>query len=269
MSISEERIRSIAETFRRARKACVSMDGFPGEIPSDLPSAYRVQDFAIETWGDRVAGWKIGGIAPALRPQFDGIDRLSGPVFSKLVVELGARPQPFPVFVGGFAAVEAEIVLRIGKDVAPGDCPPTVDAAAGIVDAAFLGVETAGSPLATINELGPRVIVSDFGNNHGLYVGPRIEDWQAESFLERSVTTWIDEQVVGTGKPGNLGNGPLGSVAFLIGNLAARGLVLSKGDLITTGAMTGVHSIAAGSRSRIEMTGLPVIELIAEPASAN
>ena len=34
-----------------------------------------------------------------------------------------------------------------------------------------MGVEMAGSPLATINELGPTVVAADFGNNNGLILG--------------------------------------------------------------------------------------------------
>ena len=43
-----------------------------------------------------------------------------------------------------------------------------------LVAAVHVGVETAGSPLATINDLGPCAIVADFGNNAGLIVGPEL-----------------------------------------------------------------------------------------------
>ena len=46
--------------------------------------------------------------------------------------------------------------------------------AADMVGALHIGVEPASSPLATINELGPAVVVSDFGNNAGLLLGPEV-----------------------------------------------------------------------------------------------
>ncbi len=47
-----------------------------------------------------------------------------------------------------------------------------------LVSGLHVGIEAAGSPLAAINELGPTVVVSDFGNNAGLLLGPAIPDWR-------------------------------------------------------------------------------------------
>lgn len=262
MALSAKDIHSIAEAFRHARQFAQAMPGFPGQVPETLEEAYRVQDCAIADWDDEVAGWKIGGIPAALRPRFGGVDRLAGPVFSRSIIH--ARPgvvASYPVFDGGFAAVEAEFVLRIGRDCGPGQCPP--GQAAGLVDAVFLGIETAGSPLATINELGPCVIISDFGNNHGLIVGPRLADWHAPGFGQTKVVTSVDGVRVGSGTPDSLAGGPLGSLEFLLEVLAQRGRTLKQGDLVTTGAVTGVHSVAPGAVSRVEIPGRALIDALA------
>lgn len=264
MALSAEDIRSIAEAFRHARQSARAMPGYPGALPETLEQAYRVQDYAIGAWDDEVAGWKIGGIPVDLRPRFGGADRLAGPVFSRSIIN--SRPggvTPYPVFDGGFAAVEAEFVLRIGRDCGPGECPPAQ--AAGLVDAVFLGIETAGSPLATINDLGPCVIISDFGNNHGLIIGPQLADWRAPGFGKTPVWTTVDGARVGSGNPDSLTGGPVGSLVFLLEVLAQRGLSLKQGDLVTTGAVTGVHVVAPGAVSRVEIPGRAAIDALAVP----
>ncbi len=48
----------------------------------------------------------------------------------------------------------------------------TLDEARAIAgDACISASRTAGSPLATINALGPTVVATDFGNNAGLILG--------------------------------------------------------------------------------------------------
>ena len=45
---------AIADGFVGARRQGRALPGFPGEVPDDLVTAYRVQDLAIAQWPDRV-----------------------------------------------------------------------------------------------------------------------------------------------------------------------------------------------------------------------
>jgi len=265
MSFDAQQLRQIAEAFTQARRDAKALDAYPGSVPATLDEAYRVQDLAISRWNDRVSGWKVGGIPPQYRAEHGGADRLVGPVFQRqIIAAVDGQTVRFPVFAGGFGAVEAEFVFRIAQDCGPGECPP--QQAAHIVDRVFFGVETAGSPFAGINDHGPTVTISDFGNNHGLIVGPEVPDWRAAAFGDTPVTTIIDGVTVGTGSPNALAGGPLASLAFLLEVLARRGLSLSKGDLITTGAVTGVHRVDVGAHSEVLAEGIGRIELRAVEA---
>ena len=173
---------AIAEQFVRARLDATALPDFPGSIPATLNTAYAYQDRAIALWPDFVAGWKVGRIGEPWLERL-GEDRLVGPIFRR-----GIRLAPpeqlveFPVFEGGFAAVEAEFVFRLGADAPSDKVHWTPDEAARIAMALHIGIETAGSPLATINDLGGAVVVSDFGNNAGLLLGPSIPDWRTRPF---------------------------------------------------------------------------------------
>jgi 2-keto-4-pentenoate hydratase len=243
---------AIAGAFVRARLAGASVAEFPGKIPVDLDDAYQVQDTAIEQWPSAIVGWKVGMIGPNWFAQY-GEDRLLGPIFrSGLRPAADALPVDFPVFAGGFAAVEGEFVFRLATDAPKDKIAWTTDEAADLVGALHVGVEIASSPLATINALGPAVIVSDFGNNAGLLLGPIVSDWRKRALDSLPCETFISGQSVGRGSAASIAGGPLAALAFALGRSARRGRPLRAGDLISTGAASGVHDIQIGQMARID-----------------
>ena len=260
----------IAGSFVEARARGASLPDFPGSIPADLVTAYQVQDLAIARWPDRVVGWKVGYIA-AERRDGSGDDRLLGPIFSAGLLDATGGNVAFPVFSGGFAAVEAEYVLRLHADAPEGKTDWTPEEAASIPATLHIGVEVASSPLATINQLGPRVVVSDFGNNNGLILGAEIAGWQAIPETELTCDTFIEERLVGRGGASILPGGLRAAFAFALSRSAKRGRPLKAGDLIATGNATGIHDIQAGESARISFTGYGDITCrarAAEPAQA-
>lgn len=254
---------TVARSFVEARLAAKSLPDYPGVVPDDLATAYRIQDAAIALWPDEIVGWKIGRIAPQFEPLF-GPGRLAGPIFHEMVrLAAGPAPTPFPVFEGGFAAVEAEFVIMVGANAAPEKTQWTTEEARTLVGEVLFGVETAGSPLATINVLGPTAVVSDFGNNAGLILGGIIPDWRTRIDREFACESFIDGHLVGRGSAADLPGGPIESLRFVLELSARRGLPLKKGMLISTGAATGIHDIAVGQHARVVFAGVGVLECVA------
>jgi len=253
-----EELAAIADQFVRARRQGVSLPDFPGQIPEDLVTAYRVQDIAIAQWPDRVVGWKVGYIAPERRDA-SGDERLLGPIFERsLQMATGSHPAAsldFQVFSGGFGAVEAEYVLRLDADAPAEKTDWTPEEAATVLSTLYTGMEVASSPLATINLLGPRVVISDFGNNNGLILGEEISNWVSIPESELTCQTFIDEQQVGSGGATTLPGGLRAAFAFALSRSAKRGRPLKKGDLIATGNATGIHDIGAGQQARLRFAG--------------
>jgi 2-keto-4-pentenoate hydratase len=236
--------RHIAQSFVAARAARLPLADYPGRMPASLAAAYRIQGQAIALRGGTVAGWKVGRIHAPASVTF-GADRLAGPIFTDQICHESAAGNRMPVIAAGFAAAEAEIVLKVG--VAPA-CPEgmTLEATAGCIAAAHIGIEIASSPFAQINECGPAVTASDFGNNFGLLIGAAIPDWRALAFEQWQIESRIDGVSVGRGTPAAMPDGVLGAARFLFANLAARGIVIAPGSWISTGAVTGVHPVRPG-----------------------
>lgn len=258
--------RAVAERFTAARRQATPLPDYPGEIPASLDDAYRIQDQAIDLWKDRIVGWKLGRIPDPWVPRL-GAGRLAGPIFEQQVQTSSGGVIDFPVFDGGFAAIEAEFIFRLGADQPTGKTAWTREEAAGLVGALHIGIEPAGSPLATINALGPCVVVSDFGNNAGLILGPEVRDWR-DRIDAMTCSTWIEGIRVGTGGASTIPNGPLDSLRFLLELSEARGRWLKAGDLVSTGAATGIHDIVAGQEGRVVFDGAGEILCRAVPRRA-
>ena len=152
-------------------------------------------------------------------------------------------------------------MLEIGQDAEPGRIDWTADDARDLVCAVYQGVEIAGSPFPEINDHGPAVVVSDFGNNDGLILGEAVKDWRTRPLDQWSSRLYIDGDLVGQGSVADLVGGPFESLRCALEQVARMGLSVRKGQYISTGAITGVHRAFAGQKIRAEFSTGPDIQL--------
>ena len=240
----QDNITQVASGFVEARRTATALADFPGTIPAALADAYAVQDKAIALTGGTIGGWKVGRINPPV----GGVDRLTGPIFADRIFDASDPPRVMTVFAGGFAAAEAEFLLRIGTAPDPAKSDYTLAEAAALIDRVCVGIEIASSPFVGINDHGATVTISDFGNNNGLVIGPDITGWR-----EIDVNTWpvelcIDGVLAGEATTATMLDGPFGAARFLFELMAARGIALTAGQWISSGAVTGVHPVEVGGR---------------------
>ena len=249
----------VAAELVAAREEGRSLTRFPGAVPAGMADAYRIQELAMSRWQDSLVGWKIGYIAPDRRSA-GAPDRLVGPIWGRQCHLSEDRPSPIEVgiFASGFAAVEAELVIRLNEDLpAKGEGGWTAGEAAALQQELLVGVEVASSPIPDINSLGPTVIAADFGNNNGLVLGPVL----ASSPGETRIACYIDGQPVGEGSGENLPGGMHHGLATALNILTSRGQRIRAGMVFATGAITGIHPIGPGQHCRVEVQGGPSVEL--------
>lgn len=243
---------SIAEQFVSARLQATALRAYPGTVPADTASAYVCQDNAIKLWPDHIAGWKVARIPPDWAQTFPE-PRLIGPVFSRNVhIVAPGELARCPVFENGFAAVETEVVIRVGRDAPPDKLQWSIQESLDYIGSVHMGIEVASSPLATLNDAGPGAVISDFGNNWGVVVGAEIPAWRTIQSIECGAC--IDGVAVGA-RPVSMEQGPFSAFAFTLGKCASRGMPLRAGAWITTGMITGVHDIRIGQTSRHTFAG--------------
>lgn len=249
---------SIARTFVEARRAGKAVPEYPGLAPVDLASAYEIQDEALAIWARDIGGWKVGKITPPASDML-GADRLVGPVFADTVHRANGSTPGLPVFVGGFAAAEAEFMLRL--EPLNGSLPETNEEAAKWVSEIRIGIELASSPYPGINTDGPCVTVSDHGNNAAIVLGDVVDRSHWDRLDEVTVVTEIDGIVVGTATTATMLDGPFGAVRFLLANLAQRGIPAQSGWWVSSGAITGVHEVTPGQSVTARFEGLGEVKL--------
>ena len=264
---------AISRRLVHARTSAEPLSGFPGQAPVTLDQAYAIQAASIARWPDPVAGWKVG-LLSAEDQQRHGSERLAGPIFrSQIHAVVNEAHMTMPVFVGGFAAIEAEFVFRLGQTIRPdtadgwtdgsndGSTDRLLDAVAGL----HIGAELASSPIADINSLGATVVVADFGNNAGLLLGPEIPNWHQLAPPQLPAKVVINGDVVGEASAAAIPGGPFAALQFAVATAASRNIELPAGTLISTGAATGVHDIDVTSTSRIEFGEYGWFDVTFEP----
>lgn len=240
----QDNIAQIAHRFVTARRDATALVDYPGTMPAVLAEAYAMQDAAIALTDRPISGWKVGRINPPI----EGCDRLAGPIFADQTFIAEATPRAMTVYAGGFAAAEAEFLLRIAATPDASKHSYTLAEATALIDRVCVGIEIASSPFGGINDHGAPVTVSDFGNNNGLVIGPEVTGWDQIDINDWPVELTIDGESTGVAMASDMLDGPFGAARFLFELMAARGIALTAGQWISTGAVSGVHQVAIGAQ---------------------
>jgi 2-keto-4-pentenoate hydratase len=255
----------ISRVLVNARKNAVPLDLFPGVVPDSMAQAYAIQAASIARWPDSVAGWKVGMLTPQDQGRYSA-ERLAGPIFASQVHTVSAGSSSvMPIFVGGFAALEAEFVFRLGQKIEPIERVWSEKDLAHSVAGLHVGAEIASSPMAEINNLGPTVVASDFGNNAGLLLGPEIANWQAMQPAELTAKVFVNGDIVGDASAAAIQGGPIAALKFILALSASRGIELPAGTLISTGACTGIHDVEVTSECCVDFGDHGLFDVAFEP----
>jgi 2-keto-4-pentenoate hydratase len=255
----------VAAELVAARRDGRSLTRFPGAVPASMAEAYQIQESAMSRWQDSLVGWKIGYIPADQRTAGDP-DRLVGPIWRQQyhLSEKHASAVEVGIFTSGFAAVEAELVIRLGQDLPAHERGGwTSEEAADLEQRLLVGIEVASSPIPDINSLGPTVIAADFGNNNGLVLGPSLAEAAQQALIQLSCV--VDGRLIGEGSSDSLPGGIFQGLATALDVLTSRGQPVSAGMVFATGAITGIHPIGPGQRCRVDVRDGPSVEIITRP----
>lgn len=261
--MSESDPKKIAEALVSARLSCEFLDGFPGQLPQSLEAAYEVQKHATSIYPAELIGFKAGGVPEQFQEQYPSKWQL-GPIFSdqRYFVQSGERID-VTVYEDSFAAYEAEFIIAVEGFLDRTAPIETIEEAKTFIKDVYFGAEIASSPNANVNALGPGSIISDFGNNAGVVLGPLVPTSLLEDLSAVEVTLYIDEQEIGRANP-NLGaNGPFGALLKVLNHLIERRDEFNFPErvLISSGAVTGVHQSKVGTVGRLKFGEYAEFEL--------
>lgn len=210
-----------------------------------LDEAYAVQEQVVALRSDDVVvGYKVGCTGPGTRAQF-GLD---GPIRGTLFAgELHRSGAALDHRAYAELGIEGELALRLGPDGEPDRVLPVVE---------LHNYVFRGDP-PTLQEL-----VANNGLNAGVVL-PAGDGapWRGDGALTGQLRVEVDGRVVDAGPMTGVPGGPSGSLRWLRGHLAERGLVLRPGHLVLTGTPLGLIPLRPGSHVRVEAAGLGEVRM--------
>ncbi len=205
--------------------------------PADEAAAYAVQEAMAAALGG-IGGWKVGASSPTSPPG-------SSPLPAPCLIPSGCA------FAGRMRGVELELALRLGRDVPEGAALTLDD-----FDAALPVLELVETRLEDWPAAPALLKSADLGNHGALVLGapvpgpfPTLASLDAELRFDGAVVA----HTVGGSTAGTLGH--------LLDGLSRRpGARFLKGQVVTTGALTGLLFAPPGAAIHGTLAGIGSVE---------
>jgi 2-keto-4-pentenoate hydratase len=151
--------------------------------------------------------------------------------------------------------VEAEVAFRLAKDLPPRTRPYSERSIAAAVGEVVVAIELCDTRLANWKKTTGLWKLADFQNNNALVVGSGTRDWRKIDFLKQEVEFRIGTRIARAKGAHSFGN-PFRLLPWLVRHAAKRGLGLHAGDVITTGAWTGLEIAKPGDEVVARFPGI-------------
>ena len=237
----------LAQSLAEAWRTCGTISLPPADVaPATREDAFAIQDRMAELVRDRCVGWKVGAAVRAVQI-LEGHD---GPIIGRMLASrIFASPAQVPAMFDGYK-IECEFAFRFRQDVPARASAYTRSELVPLL-VFHPGLELAGSryaPGTGGRKFTTRDAIADNGAGGGYAVAEGIEEWHGIDFEHMTIDARIDE-----GKPievytGELRRDPVDILVETVNGLAARGIGLAAGDLLSTGSLTVPTPLRRGQR---------------------
>jgi 2-keto-4-pentenoate hydratase len=226
--------------------------------PSTIDAAYALQRATMALLPGRIGGWKIGATAPAIMQRFGISEPFYGPIYAADVIQNPAR---VPVTRFAFRLIETEMALRMGRDLPAQATPWTRTEIVEAIDAVVPAFEIISPrfdkmPFEKI-ELG----IADCGVNGGLVAGTPVTDWRGLDLPRVAARLLVDGVEKGAGTGADALGDPVNVAEWIANTLRVAGIGLERGQLLSTGTMTGIVGIEPGQTAVGDFGSLGRVQL--------
>lgn len=237
---------TIAERLRTAERTASSIEPFANEIgDDDILAAYRIQQINVENGmkaNRRFRGRKIGLTARSVQEQLGVNEPDYGTLFSDMEItnggtlDLSALINP---------RVEAEIAFVLSHDI---DEPSlSHDALEGKIGFAVSALEIVDSRLKNWR-IGILDTIADNGASSRFVLGDTEAPISEIDLANSRMELRRNGEIVSSGTGADTLGHPLKALGWLADTLIEHGRPLYAGDLVLTGALGPVSTLASGDR---------------------
>jgi 2-keto-4-pentenoate hydratase len=265
MTIDPARIAGLDALAARLAAAWIARARIGGvadaERPANRAEAFAVQTRMLEAIGGAGSGWKVGATSVKMR-EIDGHDDiipgrlLAASTFVGPVQRIEATRFPG-------ARVEPEFAFRIERDLparaAPYTAAEVAEAIVFLPAIEIIGDRYPRGPGAV--KVDTLLTIADNGGGFGFVAGDPVADWRGIDFGYHHVSLRTGDGAESENFLGEMRAEPVEVVADLANMLGARGIGLTRGEFVTTGAAAVPQPLVAGSRVTADFGRLGRIEL--------
>ncbi len=214
--------------------------------PLTTPLAYATQRavWLAMVGNVRPTAWKVGAPAQDAEP-------VAAPVFP---ARLTASPARLGRALFTKLGVEAEIAFRFGRDLPARPTPYTRPEIIAAIASAHVSMELVDSRLADPQAAGPLWCLADNLLNGALVVGDAIPGWRDLDFSAQTARVHAGAAMIHA----SLGRPPLDDLFHCLAWWIEHVGGARRGDLVTTGAWSGMHPVALPNHLEVEFAELGV-----------
>lgn len=216
----------------------------PGEGPADLAQAYAVQGLV---WREMVGKtrphvWKVGAASTSAQP-------MAAPIFP---IRYSVSPGRFKRRGLCSLGVEAEIAVRFGRNLPARNEPYGREEILAAIGGVHVAMEVVDSRLQDPDYAGANWCLADNLLNGALILGDEIAHWRELTWRDLTVRVMADDRVLDE----RVANPPLGDLFHCLPWWIDHAGGAKDGDVVTTGAWTGMHRVGQARELGVAFAGL-------------
>ena len=217
----------------------------PAELrPTDRASAYAIQHEVAKTFA-AIGGWKVSPFQPDGAP-FCGALPAAG---------IMAGPASLSSALFPMRGVEAEVSVRMARDLPPRATPYTRDEVADAIAAFYPAIEVLQSRFVDPGAITAMTGLADT-QAHGAFIyGAPVPGWRAIDLAAVSVVQKVDG-AVNASRTGHPGGDLLGEVVWLANEGSTWAGGLKAGQFVTCGSWTGANRVGPTAKVRVAFTSV-------------
>ncbi len=228
-----------------------------------LEQAYEVQERVTALLGAESRGWKVGSTSVAAQQRLGTSEPGAGRLPRQYVFESGAHVGVSPAHD---VQVEVEFAFRLGMDLAPRDAPYEAGEVRQAVAAFMPGIELVGSRLVSgLAGSGRALVTADGGANVAFIAGREVALTGPWDLVDHECSLRINGEQTVTGTGARALGDPVLVLTWLANHLAARGMTLASGEIVTTGTCTGLEHVTHGDVLVGDFGSLGAVEVHLKP----
>lgn len=254
--MTPEAIGKAASTLVAARRSRHPIEALPADCrPVSAEDGYAVQKAFIAAFGETVGGWKAGATLKAVQERFGLAEPFLGPILATTIMQSPAAAKAADFNLSPSAdskrpvAVEVEFAFRLGRDLAPRAGGYSEAEVLDAVEALVPAMEIITPRYTTVPGGTPGQALADCGLNGGIVLGSPVADWRGIDYPAFATRLVVDGKTVVEGTGSLVLGHPFKSLVWLVNNVGRLGHTVTKGQVLTTGSMTGIYQVPEGAEA--------------------